>query len=379
MLAFFLALSLITLPANAGDASGGKRLIQLDNYSKAWMTEDEVLSLMLERHRPGHVGGFIDITDYPEEYDSDAFSRFLYFDRTPGHQEEVNKLLPELSAANIISSIETLSVIQNRYYKGTLGLQAARWIYDRFVEYASNRTDVTVELVQHSFAQPSVVARVTGNGPHSGETLIVGGHEDSLSGWGGNANMRAPGADDNASGVATVLEVFRVIAQSGFKPDRTVEFIAFAGEEAGLLGSQAIAQAYKKDNRQIAGMFNLDMTMFPGTEKNIAFVTDNADPYLTSFVKMLIDEYVKIPWVNTRCGYGCSDHASWTRAGYPSVYPFEAPDKEYNPHIHTTDDTLKWLDTDFGMHYAKLALAYAIEVGLTNELYYPIRFLRPTP
>lgn len=73
-------------------------------------------------------------------------------------------------------------------------------------------------------------------------------------------NGRAPGADDDGSGTVNVMEAFRVLVSNGFKPRSTVEFHLYAGEEAGLLGSQAVSQAYRATNVPVKGMFNLDMT-----------------------------------------------------------------------------------------------------------------------
>lgn len=175
--------------------------------------------------------------------------------------------------------------------------------------------------------------------------------------------MDAPGADDDASGSATVLEVFRVLVQSGFRPDRTLDFMAYAGEEAGLLGSQDIARRYQSARASVYGVMQFDMTMYAGTGKQITFMTDYVNKDLTKFTEMLIDTYVKIPWSEDRCGYGCSDHASWTKAGYASVIPFESKFDDYNPKIHSAGDGMNLLDADFGASFGRLGLAFMIEMA----------------
>src|SRR5205085_1738470 len=80
-----------------------------------------------------------------------------------------------------------------------------------------------------------------------------GGHYDSTSTNTGNA----PGADDNASGTAGVLELARVLAGEHFKS--TIVFCGYAGEELGLLGSAAHADALTAAGADVAGMINLDM------------------------------------------------------------------------------------------------------------------------
>ena len=71
---------------------------------------------------------------------------------------------------------------------------------------------------------------------------------------------RAPGADDDGSGSVNLIEIFRALLASGFKPTTPVEFHWYAGEEAGLLGSQDIAASYASQGVQVKAMMELDMT-----------------------------------------------------------------------------------------------------------------------
>lgn len=71
---------------------------------------------------------------------------------------------------------------------------------------------------------------------------------------------RAPGADDDGSGTVTLIEAFRALLASGFKPSTPVEFHFYAGEEGGLLGSQDIATSYAGDDKEVKAMVEFDMT-----------------------------------------------------------------------------------------------------------------------
>jgi leucyl aminopeptidase len=182
--------------------------------------------------------------------------------------------------------------------------------------------------------------------------------------WGfPNPNGRSPGADDDASGVATLLEVFRSIVETGFRPDRSIVFMAYSGEERGLLGSQEISRSWRNAGRQVRGVLQLDMTMFPGTTRAITFVTDFVNADLTRFSTELVDHYVKAPWRETECGYACSDHASWQKLGYAAAFPFEATFDGSNQDIHTERDLIGLLDMEHGLHFAKLGAAFAIELS----------------
>ena len=71
---------------------------------------------------------------------------------------------------------------------------------------------------------------------------------------------RAPGADDDGTGLVNLLEAFRALLAAGFKPTTPVEFHWYSGEEAGLLGSQAIATNYKSAGKNVKAFMELDMS-----------------------------------------------------------------------------------------------------------------------
>ncbi|MBI3564605.1 MAG: M20/M25/M40 family metallo-hydrolase, partial [Elusimicrobia bacterium] len=155
----------------------------------------------------------------------------------------VTPLLGRVSASNLQATITTLAAFNNRYYTADTGVKSAGWIADRWRALSARIPGATVEKVAHDgWAQPSVVLTIPGT-DLADEIVVLGGHEDSINGW-GNRNARAPGADDNASGVAVLTESLRVLAESGWRPRRTVQFMAYAAEEVGLRGSQDIVERW---------------------------------------------------------------------------------------------------------------------------------------
>ena len=77
----------------------------------------------------------------------------------------------------------------------------------------------------------------------------------------------------------------------------------------------------------------MDMTAYvkPGTQERIGIVNDFVSPELTSYIKGLIDEYNTIPWVDSKCGYACSDHSAWTKVGVPSAFAIGASSRYIHP------------------------------------------------
>jgi len=213
----------------------------------------------------------------------------------------------------------------------------------------------------HTWAQSSVVARIEGKGTNREELVIIGAHEDSINLR--NSADRAPGSDDDASGVAVVLEVYRVLVENGFVPSRTIEFHTYAAEEVGLRGSLDIASSYQRRGLRVVGMLQMDMTMYHGTANKMGVVTDFVNAELTGFLRQIITNYADIGFVDTRCGYGCSDHASWTRSGFPACFPFETDFRDINQRIHTVNDLIDILDIEHGLEFAKVALGFLVELS----------------
>jgi bacterial leucyl aminopeptidase len=278
----------------------------------------------------------------------------------------VSSALEKIDAANIVETIRSLEALGTRHYQSAGGEQSAALVAQLWSDYAGGREDVSVERIDHDWEQDSVVATIQGS-VRPDEIVVIGGHLDSIH----NAdNDNAPGADDDASGIAAISETLRVLMELGLRPERTIQFMAYAAEEIGLRGSGAIAGEYAGAARNVVGVLQLDMTGFRGSEKDMYFVTDFVNPHVTEFLKTLIGEYNSgdkhnISYGETACGYGCSDHASWTRNGYPAGFPFEAQFAEYNRKIHTPEDLTANLDST-GEHqarFAKLAVEFAIELG----------------
>ncbi|NRA60377.1 MAG: M20/M25/M40 family metallo-hydrolase [Psychrobium sp.] len=272
----------------------------------------------------------------------------------------VDVMVNELSAANLTSTVNMLTSFHNRYYNQQTGVDAATAIKNNWASIASDRSDISVEFYNHTWLQPSVIATVIGT-TQPDEIVIIGGHIDSINQ--SNTSGRAPGADDNASGISVVTETLRALVASGFKPSKTVKFIGYAAEEVGLRGSNAIATDYKNTGKNVVGVAQFDMTGHHGTStKDIVFMTDYTNSSQNQFMTQLIDSYFSdISYGYDQCGYGCSDHASWHNQGFAASIPFESTMSDINSSIHTVNDSS--FDAQHGLKFAKLAVAFVAELA----------------
>jgi leucyl aminopeptidase len=336
--------------------------IQGDNEDFAVLLVDErkLDELSQNMHDAHHrCGGFMVHETLGEAFALAEPERVMEY--TLDRPDEVNAVLPELQAKRIETMIRELSSFKNRYYQSASGARASVWLQELW-RGLTTRSDVTVELVDHGYEQKSVVMTIPGT-TRPDEVIVIGGHLDSIAP--GRMSATAPGADDDASGVSTLTEVARVLLAKDFRPERTIKFMAYAAEEVGLRGSLSIARDFKKNKVNVVGALQLDMTNYQGSNKDIWLISDYTSPTQNAFMISLIETYTKATWGWDKCGYACSDHASWHRNGVPASMPFEARFNEMNKSIHTNKDTIERSkeNADHAVKFARLAAAYAIELG----------------
>ncbi|KAG8165047.1 hypothetical protein KVR01_005322 [Diaporthe batatas] len=333
-------------------------LVQLENEQK-WVTQEEKRNLRLEGT------GFIDKT-YSSNLGAasltSAAKKYAY-PSAASHSADVKPLFGSLSTDLMKSRLTTFSTFQNRYYKGGYGAQSSAWLLD-IVNTTLVEAGVTSSLgaTVEAFAHPK----------WNQDSII-----DSVNWKASNQQTsRAPGADDNGSGSMTILEALRVYLTSpevlAGEAVNTVEFHWYSAEEAGLLGSQAVFDAYAAEGRDVAAMLEQDMTGYSAgmQTETLGVVTDYVNKELTEFIKMIVDTYCDIPYTETKyCMTDnltlSSDFASATEAGYQSAFVIEAPFEKTSPYIHTDGDTLATVNYNHMKQHGQMTLGFVYELAFT--------------
>lgn len=279
-----------------------------------------------------------------------------------------------INATNIEDHILLLEGYGTRFHTKPTATIAIMDLKDKWEAMAATagRTDVSVRIVDHvNTPMPSVVMTIEG-AETPDEFVIIGGHADSTA---NPNNDDAPGADDDASGIATITEVARALFELEYYPSKTIEFMAFAAEEIGLVGSGEIADEYNDNNINVIAFVQFDMTLYPGSAEDVFITTDSYNSnVLNDFLTDLMDHYNasgphQFTYSTTACGYGCSDHYSWSQEGYETAFPFESDFSESNPFIHSPDDTYDFVgNPDHAKNFAKLGLEFLIEATKSAEL-----------
>ncbi|PPQ77340.1 hypothetical protein CVT25_010922 [Psilocybe cyanescens] len=343
-----------------------RRLVQWEGHEPIWMTELQKIQLKSEGIK------FFDITDAQDLGASAALGlRPKPSFPTPNATEIVKPILKTLSVSGPEENLKHFSSYRTRYYRSDTGKQSQKWLLSKIAEitnkYASEslREIITAKEFPHSWGQNSIILRIEGSSSTDDSVVIIGAHQDSTNLW---PFLPAPGADDDGSGTVTILESYRALIAADFRPVRTIEFHWYSAEEGGLLGSQAVAKDYEARSVNVIAMSQFDMTAWVkrGTREEVGIITDFTDDGLSNFNKALVDLYLDIPYAETKCGYACSDHASWEKAGYRASFTIESTFENSNKNIHSTNDRIDISDEFSFSHmleFSKLAVAFAVELG----------------
>lgn len=193
--------------------------------------------------------------------------------------------------------------------------------------------------IDYSLWQYNVIARLNGE-QYPDSVSVMGAHYDSiLGGSESDPFSAAPGAHDNASGVAAALEVARVMKENDFSPDGSIEFVAFAAEELGLYGSWDYVDKASDSQMKIKMMLNNDMIAYePSTNMNEWKV--NVLNYVNSLnlpdiASRLAAKYTVLDTYTDNTYNKYSDSYQFSIYGYPALFFFKDAD---DPNYHSLND-----------------------------------------
>ncbi len=206
----------------------------------------------------------------------------------------------------------------------------------------------------------NLCATLEGSNPFAGEVILVG-HYDS-------AHRDVPGANDNGSGSAAVMEAARICSRYRF--ERTIRFLAAAAEEGGLVGSSVYAENARKNGRNIVCVINADMIGYPvfGDSRRIAITTGGEWTPLMDSTLVFSRRYSLGFIIDAHTALmGGSDHESFIRRGYSAIDLSEGTAMEiwsgFDPFYHKPVDTSDKLDSNLVRNATQLMVTIAAEAA----------------
>ena len=268
------------------------------------------------------------------------------------------QLISEVSGERMMNTIEDLQGFGSRAFYLDSSRDVAQYLHDRFTELG-----LEVEYDEFSAGVHEVVNVIaTKTGEAGSEArLLLGAHYDSenmeAESYELGAGLPAPGADDDASGIAAVLELARVL--SDYQTSRTIQFAAFTAEEngydgsGGLAGSEHFAFAEKSRGTQYEASVILDMIGHRGsTENHVAAIVSKEDPPIVRSIRSGISKNgINLSFSVVEDEFASySDQYSFWSAGYPAILLIEADPHStsysLSPHYHTANDTIDKLSQE---------------------------------
>lgn len=207
---------------------------------------------------------------------------------------------------------------------------------------------------------------------HPDSIYIIGAHYDSMvSGSSQNPqDIRfSPGADDNASGVAAVLEAARVLSQ--YTCRYTILYALWDEEEIGFVGSEAYAEHTLECDMKIAGVINLDMIAYDANNDGAVVIRESLHARSAQMVDRavgLIDQHSLSLEPIVTSAMISSDNISFDMRGYSTITFIEDIFSDYNPFAHSSDDTIDKFNNDYFNQVTKLVTAILASLaGVESE------------
>jgi hypothetical protein len=320
----------------------------------------------------------------------------------PTTDTRIVKLLASISPDRLHATVEKLAGFYTRNLVSstdspTRGIGAARqWIFDQFKSY-SPRLQVSFDTypvakqgarIARDVELRNVMAVLPGK---TARRVYISGHYDSVAripappgsngpasgvfDW-AHADNYAPGANDDGSGTALTMELARVFAQSDIQFNDTLVFIAFAGEEQGLVGSWLHAHKDAQEHVVVDGEFNNDIVGDPSSGSGVVNSTtvrvysegpaDSPSRALARFTWRMAGIYV--PWHTVmlvarqdRFGRG-GDHSSFNQFGYPAIRVTTS--EETYARQHSVQDTPEHVSGPYLADNARVNAAGAANLAL---------------
>lgn len=259
----------------------------------------------------------------------------------------IEEVLARVSADRMMETVRALESFGSRAFYVNSSLDAAMYIRDRFAAIGLWVTLQFFEVDGHLV--PNVIGVRNGTGGAT-EMYLFGAHYDSINKDAENKtvgeSLLAPGADDDASGIAAVIEIATLTTDIVI--EHTLKFVAFGAEESGLNGSRAFVAAERAAGTVYGDTVIFDMIGYRnGSANKVMLFTDHPDEAFPVKIRQVVEHYdvnLSIDLVG-RADYAFSDQYSFWQQGYPTTAILEefAGRRPVNPYYHTEYDTSEHL------------------------------------
>jgi hypothetical protein len=273
----------------------------------------------------------------------------------------IRALVDQLSRDRVKEVLESLASFYTRFWTSSLYRRAASQMKDRL-----NNLGFTARLASFESGRGSnVIADKRGLGSGNRKLVLVTAHLDSIGTADGDI-VAAPGADDNASGCAGLIEIASIF--QNHRNEHDLRLILFGGEEIGSVGSKDyVANLSSNDRRRISAVINMDMIGFVNSSSQRVLIEgDHISQHVIDGLLESAATYSNLTTIQTSLCSGESDHVSFIDRNMPAVLTNEGTDfpPRIDPRIHSPNDTINTIDYDLALKILQMNVGYiAKELG----------------
>lgn len=277
----------------------------------------------------------------------------------------ISAMVGAVSKNRIESHIQTLQNFVTRDASTNGCKKAGDFLFDTLTGYGLDADEDTFNF--EGYRSRNIIGYLPGK-TNPSSVVIIGAHYDSYAEP--DSTQSAPGADDNASGTAAVLEAAKIMSGYSFK--YSVKFILFSAEEWGLYGSDHYAEEADQRGEDIIGVITLDMVSYTDAlPEDLDVIVNTNSKWMGTILEAAAQNYSGIDVLTTKDNYyDYSDHYSFWDYGFPAVLCIEDYE-DTNPYYHTTKDKINTVNLNFATEVVKTCLAAAAVMAGPSETVSP--------
>jgi hypothetical protein len=283
-------------------------------------------------------------------------------------------IINQVNSTKLRDLIDALSSFNTRHTKSVYIENVTYWLENELQSACSSGTAYFHNFTQidqgSSYDLKNIICdKVNSTSPYDNinHLILIIAHYDSRMRDINQSNARAPGADDDASGVAAVLELARILTPLNLK--NNIQFVLFSGEEQGQWGSTAYVKHLQANDIKPDLVINLDMIGYPSLglgkvaieydQGNKSKTNDKDSKEVGEFIKKIASKYTKLE--GSLSALGKTDLVPFEAAGI-TVIGLHDGGSEHNPHYHSISDTPATLNIEYLTSVTQLALATILDI-----------------
>ncbi len=276
-------------------------------------------------------------------------------------EDKISEMLSQVDGKILYDYVETIQNFGEHPTGSEACEKVGEFLFNEFKSFGLNVE--YFEWKKGGYEGKNIIATLPGE---DNSTVIISAHYDSY--------PTSPGADDDGSGIACLLMIAKIISNYKFK--HTVKFVAFSGEEQGMLGSQVYVKYLYENGEDVIADINVDTVAHTESKKGGEFIrvlSDEASLWITDIAEEMSYKYDIGLSLFRHGNFPAGDHQSFIDYGYEAVFFVEY---DFNTNMHTPNDTVEHINITYLKKVCRLMLATLANIA-DKEFHMRIRFAEP--